>query len=83
MDTREELFARIDAAMDRIRAATDENREVELDGEKLPMFRKVRRLNRMKDALQQELNILKTKRDQDVAEIDALLGQLKPLIGED
>lgn len=83
MDTTEQLLARIDAAMARIRAAADENLEVEHDGETLPMFRKVRRLNRARDALQQELTILKSKRDQDVAEMDALLAQLKPLIGED
>ncbi len=82
MSTSEELMARIDAAMGRIRAATEEDTMVELENHKVPLFRKVDRLNRANISLSEQLDDLKAQRDRDIAELDALVDELKPLIGD-
>lgn len=82
MTKKQELIARIDAAIERIKLIADGSVEVEHEGEALPLVRKVRRLKRDRDTMAHELEQLRKKRDKDVAEIDALVTQLKPLIGE-
>lgn len=82
MDDMDGVLARIDAAMTRIRAAVDDNASTEHEGEAIPLYRKARRLGRANDVLRHELDTLREKRAQDIKEIDELVTQLKPLIGE-
>jgi len=82
MAQKKEALARIESALERIKKVADGSVEVDHDGEALPLFRKVRRLKRDRDTAAHELATLRRKRDEDVAEIDALVSQLKPLIGE-
>ena len=82
MSTSEDLLERIDAAVARIRAATDDDTPVDLEDHQVPLFRKVTRLSRANQSLSEQLSDLKEQRERDIAELDALVDELKPLIGE-
>lgn len=82
MSTAHELIARIEAAMERIRAATNPDTKVDFEDKKVPLFRKVRRLGRANRFLTEQVAELKQQRDRDIAELDALVDELKPLIGD-
>lgn len=77
-----ELSGRIEDAMERIRALADGNTPVAYEDETIPMFRKVRRLRRVNQSLETQMADLKAQRDRDISELDELIGQLKPMIGE-
>lgn len=70
-----DVSARIESAMERIRAVSGA-------GDAAPASEKMRKLTRENEVLQGQLNELKSQRDSDLAELDGLVAQLKPLIGE-
>lgn len=80
MSNGDEVLARIDAAMARIRAVTVE--DASADAEDAPLFRKVRKLSRSNEVLTEQLAELSAQRERDIAELDALVDELKPLIGD-
>lgn len=82
MSTESDVFERIDAAMTRIRAATSDDASVDLEDQSVPLFRKVTRLSHANKSLNEQLADLKVQRERDIAELDALVDELKPLIGD-
>ena len=82
MSSTDETLARINAAIARIRAATSDDAEVDLENHKVPLFRKVDRLSRANQSLNDQFEDLKRQRERDMAELDALVDELKPLIGD-
>lgn len=74
--TEQDLLKRIDAAMERIRTAMDR------DGEASAMFQQLGKLGKENAELKTALGELKTRRETDIAELDTLVSQLKPLIGD-
>lgn len=82
MSSSQEMIERINAAIARIRAATSDDAQVDLENHQVPLFRKVDRLSRANQSLNEQFEDLKRKRDRDIAELDALVDELKPLIGE-
>lgn len=82
MSSTQDTLARITAAISRIRAATRDDAEVDLEDHTVPLFRKVDRLSRANQSLNEQFEDLKRQRAQDMAELDALVDELKPLIGD-
>jgi hypothetical protein len=76
-----ELESQIAAALDRLRGAVV-GRAAAGGGEGQALAARVAELEREKSALAGELERLRAKRDQDVASLDELISQLKPLIEE-
>jgi len=70
-----DMTNRIDAALDRIRSGIAAAGAVPKDGA-------LQALSEENASLQGQLSELKTQRDNDLAELDGLVAQLKPLIGE-
>lgn len=71
-----DVTARIETALDRIRAVVAEG-GAGVSGATDQM------LARENAELQDQLSELRVQRDNDLAELDGLVAQLKPLIGED
>ena len=69
-------------ALVRVRAAVDDDGIVNLDGHHVPLFRKVKRLSTANTSLSEQLEDLRAQRERDIAELDALVDELKPLIGD-
>ncbi|MEM9012933.1 MAG: hypothetical protein AAGE18_17045 [Pseudomonadota bacterium] len=94
MDDIDALERRIAAALERLRGAATQLAEHETaeapasaasgqaagDDSQTRAMRKLRRAN---TNLQAELEALREKQARDAAELDALIAELKPLIGED
>jgi hypothetical protein len=79
-----ELESHMAAALDRLRTAVVSRRSSHggADGEEGALASRVAELEREKAALAGELERLRAKRDMDVAALDELIAQLKPLIEE-
>ena len=75
-----EIEGQIAAALDRLRTAVA-SRHLPAGGD-TTLVERVAQLEREKSALAGELERLRTKRDMDVAALDELIAQLKPLIEE-
>ena len=74
---------RIAAALGRLRAALDARAAAAAPDPDLEVLHaRIRELEQDKAALQDELERLRVKRDKDVAALDELIAQLKPLIEE-
>ena len=82
MDEQSKYIGRIEAALSRIRAATDGSKMVADGGGEVPLFKKVEILKTDNEALRAEVASLVEKREADVKELDTLLAELKPLIEE-
>lgn len=78
-----QLDAQMTAALARLRAALDLRAAVGAsDGGAEALQARVRALEAENAELQDELERLRAKRDKDVAALDELIAQLKPLIEE-
>jgi hypothetical protein len=77
-----ELESQIAAALDRLRGAVVGRAAAAGGGDGQALAARVAELEREKSALAGELERLRAKRDQDVASLDELISQLKPLIEE-
>ena len=74
---------RIAAAVGRLRAALNaRDAAAAPDPDLEALHARIRELEQDKAALQDELERLRVKRDKDVAALDELIAQLKPLIEE-
>ena len=82
MTTIEDLTTRMETAMQRIRVAVDTVASAPVSGDGA-LAEKVETLTHENLSLQNELQDMKAQRDRDLAELDSLVAQLKPLIGED
>jgi chromosome segregation ATPase len=77
------LDARIAAAVGRLRAALDARDAAAAPDPDVEALRgRIRALEAEKAELKDELERLRVKRDKDVAALDELIAQLKPLIEE-
>ena len=76
-----ETEGQIAAALDRLRTAVA-SRYAPTDGDDTTLVARVTQLEQEKAALAGELERLRAKRDIDVAALDELISQLKPLIEE-
>jgi hypothetical protein len=77
-----ELESQIAAALDRLRTAVASRAVAGAGGGDKALAARVAELEREKAALSGELEWLRVKRDADVAALDELIAQLKPLIEE-
>ncbi len=75
-----EIENQIAASLDRLRSAVA-SRQVAAGGDQA-VIERITQLEREKTALTGELERLRAKRDSDVATLDELITQLKPLIEE-
>jgi len=82
MTTLDDLAARMETAIGRINAAVESGAMASAGESDAPMAEKVRTLTHENQQLQTELSDIKAMREQDLAELDGLVAQLKPLIGE-
>ena len=77
------LDARIAAALARLREALDaRDRAARPAPETEALLERIRALEAANAELEEELERLRAKRDKDVAALDELIAQLKPLIEE-
>ncbi|MGB0498018.1 MAG: hypothetical protein ACPGID_06735 [Rubricella sp.] len=77
MDDLDALERRIDAALGRIRAAIEAARS---EGPEDPA--QVTRLEKINESLRGRVKEMERKREADVAQLDALIAELRPLVEE-
>ena len=77
-----ELENRFTVALNRLRAGIEERPKPAAAPTDASLARRVEELEKERVALNAELERLREKRDRDVAHLDELIAQLKPLIEE-
>lgn len=78
MSKTKELEARIASAMARIRGAVENHPKAEADADPVAL----RRLERVNVALRGQLKDMERKREADIAQLDGLIAELRPLVEE-